>query len=319
MIKSAVLGLLIASFLSADALENSIVPTVERSERVDNLSFEKYAPGQRLEIIDALEHAEEKIRVMSYNMLVNDWDDQMDLVNQWPNRLPRIVAVIQEMQPDVIGVQELNQGQLDQLMEKLGNAYVFCFDGGKQEELDGVLVRQERFKVINVKSWEEEDLTLVQLKDLKTGKKWSVFNTHLSFSKVAKREKQVEFITQKMQELSEEMPVILTGDLNTFPNRVELERLPFYDGDYIHSLFAKKEFSDARAVSLLGHFGPLSTFTNEGEDPTPFKGTGTPGIFLDHIYVSKGVAVLAHAVQPATVDGFFPSDHLPVMIDLILE
>ena len=50
-----------------------------------------------------------------------------------------------------------------------------------------------------------------------------------------------------------------------------------------------------------------------------FKGTGTPGIILDYIYVSKKITVLTHAVELGTVDGHFPSDHMPVLIDFLIN
>jgi endonuclease/exonuclease/phosphatase family metal-dependent hydrolase len=63
----------------------------------------------------------------------------------------------------------------------------------------------------------------------------------------------------------------------------------------------------------------MSTFTNEGQDPAAFKGVGTPGVFLDHIFVTKDLTVLVHAVQPVKVDGCFPSDHMPIVVDLIVQ
>lgn len=119
--------------------------------------------------------------------------------------------------------------------------------------------------------------------------------------------------------VAEQMPVLLTCDLNTFPNRLDLNRLPYYDGDYIHRLLTKNVFRDSFEVSLLGHLGPISTFTNAPEDGIPFQGFGTPGVFLDRIYVSKEIIVLIHAVQSGTVNGYFPSDHMPVIIDYLIE
>ncbi len=97
--------------------------------------------------------------------------------------------------------------------------------------------------------------------------------------------------------------LVFTGDLNTFPNRPDLKGLPFYDGDYTQALIKKGLFFDARKRSILGHIGPCGTFTNKEGFPDPFQGTGTPGIFLDHIYVSRDVTVLIHAVNPATENG----------------
>ena len=64
---------------------------------------------------------------------------------------------------------------------------------------------------------------------------------------------------------------------------------------------------------------PISTFTNNQTSVQPFQGTGTPDIILDHIYVSEKVTVLTHAVEHGTVDGHFPSDHMPVLIDFLVN
>ena len=95
--------------------------------------------------------------------------------------------------------------------------------------------------------------------------------------------------------------------------------MPFFDGDYIHRILTKGSLRDTRELSLLGHVGPISTFTNDPDDVHPFQGRGTPGVFLDHIYATKDVTILLHAVQPATVQGEFPSDHMPLIVDFIIQ
>lgn len=320
----------IVSFL-CEAIENSVIPQIEKFEKIENLPAHQYSQGQFLEIASALDHKDERIRIASYNVLFNLYDHNLDEVNRWPQRLPRIVELIEEMQPDIIGVQELYPDQLKDLLPFLGEHFAFyaraCEDG---EELNGIFYRKERFEVLGRRIWfmtytpdvpSSETLTMLQLKDRLTGKPLAIFNTHLTFSKINKRAFQVEFIARYIALFAEKMPVVLTGDMNTFPNRLDLERLPFYDGDYIHRTLTKKYLRDAKDLSLLGHLGPLSTFSNASDDVkvTPFKGTGTPGVFLDHIYVSNGVKVIFHAVQPGTVNGHFPSDHLPILIDCIVE
>jgi endonuclease/exonuclease/phosphatase family metal-dependent hydrolase len=311
-----------------DGVENSIIPAVEKYEEIENLPVEKFSKNQFLEMKSILKRKDERIRVMTYNILFNYYDHNLDEVNRWPQRLPRIVEVINEIQPDIIGVQELYPDQLNDLKPHLEEDFAFyampCEDG----ELNGIFYRKGRFKVLERKVWYtvnipdhpgSETLTMLKVKDLMTGKCFAVFNTHLAFSKVEKRSTQVHFIADKVASYAEKIPVFLTGDMNTFPNRLDLDKLPFYDGDYVQRILTRKYLRDAKDVSLLGHLGPISTFSNGADDGVPFTGTGTPGVFLDHIYVSKGVSVILHAVQPGTVDGHYPSDHLPVLIDCIVD
>lgn len=310
------------------AVENSIIPLVEHFEKIENLPAKKYSKIQLEELSRALSRKQESIRVATFNMLFDLYDHKMEQQYRWPQRLPRIVDILLEMQPDILGVQELYPKQLNDLIPYLENEYAFfarpCADG----EMNGIFYRKERFELILSEVWYMTEtpkvpsaatLTMLQLKDRRTGKQFAVFNTHLAFSNIEKRHFQVNFICRQIAAIAKEKPVFLTGDLNTFPNRLDLGKLPFYDGDYLHRLLLKHALYDSKEMSLIGHLGPYGTFTNGSDDGTPFKGTGTPGVFLDHIYISAGIITLIHAVQPGKVGGLYPSDHMPLLIDAIVE
>lgn len=313
--------------ISLESIENSIIPAIEKFEQIANLPQKKFSKNQFLEISSALAHKDERIRLVSYNMLFDLHDDEIAEVNRWPQRLPRIVELLNEMQPDIINIQELQKNQVQDLMAAIDGTSAFYSTGYDKGELNGILYRKERFKVVSNNVWSmtntpnvpsAQTLTMIQLQDVKTGKCFAVFNTHLSFSKVDKREFQARFIADRIEPFIEQMPCLFTGDLNTFPNRMDQETLPFYDGEYIHRILTKKGLHDAKEVSAIGHLGPISTFSNDPNDTLPFQGTGSPGVFLDHIYVTDTVTVLVHAVQPGTVEGHYPSDHLPILIDFTL-
>jgi endonuclease/exonuclease/phosphatase family metal-dependent hydrolase len=281
-----------------------------------------------LDIQTALNKQHEKIRVMSYNMLFDLYDHNLEEVNRWPQRLPRIAELVEGSGPDLIGIQELQSHQAADLMQQVGETYGFFTKPSDDGEKNGILYRKSRFEIVDQQVIYMSDtpqtpckdtLTVIKLKDTATDKVLAICNTHLAFSNIEKRAFQADFIQKFIQELEIQMPVLLTGDLNTFPNRPDMIKLPFFDGDYILKKMSSPTFCNARDVSLLGHVGPMSTFTNVVEDAAPFKGTGTPGVFLDHIFVSTGITVLIHAVQPATVNGNYPSDHMPVLVDFIIN
>jgi endonuclease/exonuclease/phosphatase family metal-dependent hydrolase len=309
-------------------VENSIIPLMEKFECVENLPWAKYSANQAAEILNALKDKESKIRLATYNMLFPLYDHNLDQVNRWPCRLPRIVEMVQEMRPDILCVQELYDSQVKDLMAILGKEFEFyakpCADG----EQNGIFYKKERFKVLDSHVWymtptpkipSSETLTLLKLKDRKTGESIAIFNTHFAFSNINKREFQARFAADVIEKYAEKMPVIFTGDLNTFAHRLDLGKLPFYDGDYVHRILTSGSLRNSIDLSVLGHLGPISTFTNVNQDPIAFQGTGTPGVFLDHIYASSGITVLMHAVEPGTVEGHFPSDHMPVVMDFLVR
>ncbi len=313
-------SLLVLTAMFADAVENSIIPIMETFECIENLPSKKFTKNHFSEITHALEKKDEKIRLVTYNMLFNLYDHNLDEENRWPNRLPRIVELINEMQPDIISTQELYPTQVQDLVSLVGDDFSF-FPGPKDKDGEsyGIFYRTDRFELLSSKI--NYPLTIVQLKDLKTDKIIHIFNTHMPFSDIEKRESHAHKIYQIIEPIAKETAVIFTGDLNTFPGRLDLAGLPFYDGDYIHRILSKGSLKNSHERSLLGHFGPISTFTNNNSTTStkPFQGTGTPGIILDYIYVSEKVTVLTHAVELGTVEGHFPSDHMPVLIDFLID
>jgi endonuclease/exonuclease/phosphatase family metal-dependent hydrolase len=327
MLLSAFIALII-SLQGFAAIEHSIIPTMEMYECIENLTPHKYSKQQYSEIQEILHHKEKRLRVVTYNMLFNQYDHVIEEKYKWEERLPRIVALLKEMDADIIGVQELYKDQVTTLLPHIKEKYHFYAQPLGEGEHCGILYKKGRFVVqeslvLEMPSKKEKKhkntLTLLTLKDLKTSQLLTILNTHFSFSDVEIRRAEAEFVSHIVEEAVKKNAVIVMGDLNTFAHRLELKKLPFYDGEYLHRLLTQKHLKDAKEEAVLGHLGPIATFTNEGEDPTPFKGRGTPGIFLDHMYVSSGITVISHAVQPATVDGYYPSDHMPLIMDIIIK
>ena len=308
-------------------VESSITSSVDYYESIHSLCKNKYSMAQFEEITSALSLKDEKVRIVSYNVLFNCFDSKQVKANRWPQRFPRVLALMEEMNPDLIAMQELSASQAKDILPFVEKGYGFFSNNLKDGDLNGIFYRLDRFDLIEGDFWSMSPtpqepsvhtLTMVKLKDKLTGKSMAVFNVHLAFGKIEKRAFQAKFIASHIESFAAGLPIILAGDMNTFAHRLDLERLPFYDGDYIHRLLTGGGLKDAREKAILGHLGPLSTFTNANEKAISFTGTGTPGVFLDHIYVSQEVDVLIHAVQSATVDGHYPSDHMPIMIDFLL-
>ena len=327
MLKQLFFGISLCSLFLLHGVENSIVPLMEHYERLENVPSTKMSTSQRDEIEEALKRLDHKVRYVSYNVLFDLHDHEQEETNRWKNRLPRVAELLQEMDADILSVQELYPNQFSDLYPFLEDTFSFFGEKNSDGELNGIFYKKERFELIESDSYGmghfftlfSDRLNKVQLKDRLSNCTFAVFNTHFTFSKVEKRAAQAQFVAETLAPIAKQMPVIFSGDLNTFPNRPDLEKLPFLDGDYIHKILRKSGLQEAKEISLLGHVGPLSTFSNIGNDPTPFKGTGTPGVFLDHVYVSEGITVLLHGVQGGTVSGHYPSDHLPVIVDLLFD
>ncbi len=329
--------LLVFAGLAAEVTD-SVVAELDHYEVVGHLDQKKYAHAQWEEIVTALEQVPERLRVMSYNMLMDTYEWKLKRVNRWKTRRPRVAELIQHDRPDLICSQELFAKQVDSLVELIGNDYTFFGagekDGKRKGQHNGMFYRPDRLELIEGKVlWMSEtpekpssspvdprprQLTLCHFRDRMTGREFVAMNTHLRFNNPNSRAYCAKFIADRAATYS--IPVLVAGDMNTFPNRPVNTALPFFDGPYIEQILTSGVLVDSIDLAVAGRVGPLSTFTSESGDPLakPFRGTGNPGVILDHIYVTEGVTVLAHAVEPARVDGHFPSDHLPIVVDLVL-
>ena len=333
------LVIFLSGFIGLSALvTDSVIPALDHYEVVANLDQKKYASGQWEEIVAALDRVPERLRVMSYNMLMDAYEWRLPRVNRWRERRPRVAELIQHDRPDLICSQELYANQVDELIELIAPGYTFFGvgekDGKRKGQHNGIFYRPDRLELIEGRVlWMSEtpetpspspvdpkprQLTVCHFRDRLTGREFVAMNTHLRFNNPDSRAYCARFIADLAAKQS--LPVLVAGDMNTFPNRPANTALPFYDGPYIERLITETVLTDSADVAVAGHFGPLSTFTSAPDDPlpTPFRGTGKPGVILDHIYVTEGVTVLAYAVEPAKIDGHFPSDHLPVVVDLVL-
>ena len=336
-----------------NSITHSVVPLLKQ---IENAPPEKYPENYALKINELLAQKDQIIRVVTYNVLFNLFDNQLkDSAYSWTQRLPKIIRSIENIQPDILCVQETYPSQLQDLQKSLGDSFLHFVGNSTAGELNAVFYNRERFELdldhyqdhgVNLSSASVvmplnpkddalvaaipdflppklepgKQLTLVHFRDKRTGKKFVVMNTHLTFYRVNSREAQAYFITELVQKMHAlNTTVILTGDFNTFPNRPDKPGFRFYDGNYICQIF-QTVLKDTKEAALLGHVGPLASsirdFLYRGNKP--FHDTESPEVILDHIYVSPAVPVIINAIEPSLIGDRFPSDHMPVIADILL-
>ncbi len=298
--------------------QGSFITKIDKLERLD-IERSKYSMEQLVEFQRLASSIDQKVRVVSYNILFDLYDETYEPCFRWPERINRVIKLLKEIDPDVIGIQEAYNQQLADLALRLDRKYAFYGELGLNGEYNAIFYKKSRFKKLahQMLSLGTKELTKVELEDKLTGKKLNVFNTHLSFSNKENRLAESKALRQHLNSYTGN--IVLTGDFNTFPQRHDLPRLPFLDGDYIEKIIKGDQLYDSIDSAWLGHLGPMSTFTNREDNIEPFQGTGNPGVFLDHIFVSKEIDVLIHATHPGKINGLFPSDHMPLIADIVLK
>lgn len=318
-------------------IEKSIISHLDTYRQIKNIDSKKYSKNQFLAISEALQHKASIIRVASFNMLFDRYDHLLPINYQWKERIKRIVALIEEMRADIICFQELYPKQIAELMDEINHEYFLagplpCPDD-EPEEVNGILIRKGRFQCKEVTTWyisdtpskassdpfstDQKTVTEAHLTDWVTQKELAVFSTHTSFGCADSREYAAKLIANHVEPLCKKKAVIVAGDFNTFTSRLDEPTLPYFDGNYMIKILTSRSLRNAKDAALIGTLGPLSTYTNKEGGLMPFQGMGTPGVFLDHVFVGGSLLVLVHAVQPATVDALYASSHMPVICDCI--
>ena len=258
--------------------------------------------------------------------------------NAWSNRLPRVVKVIKDHAFDIMGVQEATPGQRDDLDAALGGGWARVGLGREPDdkgEAMCIYYRKDRFECLGTdtfwlsetprepgsKSWDAactRTCTWGLFRDVKTGRRFRYFNTHLDHISPHARVMGMKALLAEMERIAQGETVMLTGDLNDSFERIpaeEQKKLLKGCGPQIssevtfeHPIFAASQtLYDTLFRTEKPHEGPLRTF--HGYQPEN-------KVRIDYVFASGNVRVLRHVTCADRPDGLFPSDHDAVMVRL---
>ncbi|UUW10655.1 endonuclease/exonuclease/phosphatase family protein [Flavobacterium plurextorum] len=256
----------------------------------------------------------QNLKIMTYNIRLNVASDGE---NAWPNRKDYFMSQVQFYSPDIFGVQEATPSQVIDIasgMPKYSKFGIGREEGGTGEACT-IYYKKDRFKLQESNTfWLSETPNVVSrgwdaacnrvctyglFTDLKTKKTFYVFNLHLDHMGEVARVKGVQVVLEKIKTINtKKYPVFLMGDFNSEPNTPQIVEI-------------KKVMDDTRDVSKEKPFGPSGTFNN-------FKHNEPVTLLIDYIFISKnsGLTVQKHAVLSDSKDLKYPSDHLPVLIEI---
>lgn len=250
------------------------------------------------------------LRVMTFNVRLGTADDGP---NRWELRRDIMVRTIAAQQPDLFGTQELYKFQGDYLVGKLSQYRWFGLGrrGDDGDEHMGVFYRPDRLRVIDSGNFWLSDtpdkpgsiswghpyprmVTWALFEQAASGRRFYYYNTHFPYrdQDEAARTLAAQEILDRLNALPANIPVVLTGDFNSSPDRPDHALLT----DLLHDAWIN---ADSRS-------GPTATFHNF---------TGTPDHRIDWI-LYRGFH--ASSVQTITEhEGTrYPSDHFPVITEL---
>ncbi len=256
----------------------------------------------------------QSIRVLSYNIR---YDNPGDGDDAWPKRRDFLAAQIRFHAPDVFGIQEGLQHQVEFLAEALPEyAWVGVGrdDGRTAGEYSALFYRRNRFAAMESgtfwlsetpdvpsRGWDaalNRICTFALLRDSLSGRKIWVFNTHFDHVGQVARRESANLMLKKIKEKNpDNQPVVFMGDLNSEPGEPPVQAL-------------RAELTETHDQSEIPAFGPSGTFNAfHFHEPVTRR--------IDYIFAGgSGLRVLRFAVLSDSKDCHYPSDHLPVMAEL---
>jgi endonuclease/exonuclease/phosphatase family metal-dependent hydrolase len=256
----------------------------------------------------------QSLKIMTYNIRL---DVSSDGENDWTHRKDFFTSQIQFYEPDVFGVQEATPNQvvdISNVLLKYNNVGMGREGVGKGES-SNIYFKKDKFTILDSSTFWLSDTpneismgwdaacnrvcTYALFKDNKTKQFFWVFNAHLDHIGEMARTKGIELILSKIASLNaKKYPVIFMGDFNTEPNEDRIIKL-------------QKVMDDTKDLSQNKPFGPEGTFNG-------FKHNEPVTKRIDYIFISKNnnLNVMKYAVLSDSKDLKYPSDHLPVLVEL---
>ena len=257
-----------------------------------------------------------KIKVASYNIRnASDKD-----INTWENRKKPVTDLIIRHDFDVVGIQEPYDNQLpdfDNLLKGYNGVkapyatksfLAIYYKKELFEELDSGMFWLSETPDEPSEGWDSDEKRIchwAKFKHKETARVFYCFNSHFYWRYQTARKNSGPLVAEKIKEIAGNTPVIFVGDLNSQPETSQIESL-------------KILLNDAFDVTQTPREGPDNTNLGGGV----FQ--GKPHNRIDYIFVSKDIKMLdytAHEDMYEDINGDdrYPSDHLPISSNIIIE
>ncbi|CAL9325594.1 endonuclease/exonuclease/phosphatase family protein [Streptomyces olindensis] len=257
------------------------------------------------------------LNVMTFNVR---FATVVDATPRWAVRRPVMRELLRRERPHLIGIQEGLYQQVRMIEKDLGGHHDWIGTGrggGSKDEFMAVFYDTRRLEPIEFdhfwlsdtpytiasNTWGADWLrmvTWVRFADLAEGRReFYVLNTHLDSVSQYARERSAGLIGETIAGWDRSLPVIVTGDFNAdaHDNRV-------YDLMLDIGLVDAWDAAASRGPAYGTHHG--------------YRGLRPGGRRIDWILTTPGVTTHWAGMNTFSVDGTYPSDHLPVQASMTL-
>ena len=264
--------------------------------------------------------ATEVIRAATYNV---QWFGYVKKPT-WDERLVALKRSFEDNDFDIVGMQEPDTMMVNTLFKTLEGRYGWV---GKVETseltssgfipLNPIFYKVDRFEVlehdiiwfahapgtVGYDSWGMRLCNYAKFRDKRNGMEFYVFNSHFDHRGQEAKEYSSVVLLDKVMELANGLPVVLTGDFNMDEKTPGYAKLVESDivNDAMLALPASKR-ENAQYFSMA-NYRPKEKITKNG-------------LHIDHVfYTPANSKVLSWKLILDSYDGVYGSDHLPIVID----
>ena len=239
--------------------------------------------------------------------------------NAWPHRKSLVAETIDQVDPDVIGLQEVLAEQIDFLEEELPQYRWVGVDRGLNggtgiSEATPIFYRYEELVPIESGTfWLSGDadlparrrrvsriVTWARFHHLRSRQQVYVFNTHFTTRRGPRQIESAVRINERIASLPEGSAVIVMGDFNAIAETSETWRVATSEG--LQDAWTIADERDGPPLTSNGFRAPREGW--EGR--------------IDWILVGASIEVPSVATVVHSAGGRYPSDHYPVVARLLV-
>ena len=271
----------------------------------------------------------DSLKVMSYNVLYDPYHDEEQTQ---PRDIAALAEFLKAQAPDVLGTQETQNFHKEAILKAMPNYE--CYEGvvlkGGAKQSNMIFWNADKFKLVSKgfqyltstpysESKIEESnsyrgFSYVVLESRESGKQFMFVDVHITYRdsdgnnsgdkvKLA-RLKQAQYLVKFLENKKyDTMPIVLVGDFNSVP-----------DSEALNAIDNSKRIDRTALVAKTkGDVSGTLTKSNQTERDNKY--------IFDHIFVtSDRIVTQYYSVIDADskVNGYYLSDHLPVVANIVI-
>jgi endonuclease/exonuclease/phosphatase family metal-dependent hydrolase len=262
------------------------------------------------------------LKIATYNIRIKTSADTA--ARSWDNRRSQVAGLIHKYCFDVIGVQEIANSEQENDLKKPLTEYNFYSKGrennaGSEGEKIALFYLKTQFTALDSgyfflsetpeiasKGWDASYNRMcvwLKLQDKKTQQTAYYFNVHFDHLGVKARAESAKLLNRKIREIAANEAVFCLGDFNASPLETE-----FYTS-------MTQWLRDAKKIALSASEGTIGTFNGWDVTTSSFA----ENLRIDYVFTNYDKVHSYRVLTDKYVTETYPSDHFPVMIQVVLN